>query len=57
MLMEVQYQKVEGIYLTTNRRVIAANWDGSKKGDYLFRQLTEDVKFNNEFPAELFTIQ
>jgi len=57
MLMEVQYQEIEGIFLMTNRKVIGADWEGKKKGNYLFSQITEEIKFNNGFERTMFTVE
>jgi len=54
LLMEAQYETVNGYTFMANRKVIAgANWEDSVKGHLLFEQMTDNVKFNNGFIKEM----
>ncbi len=54
LLMEAQYETVNGYTFMANRKVIAGvNWEDSVKGNLLFEQKSNNVKFNNGFTKEM----
>ncbi|NIR52733.1 hypothetical protein GWN75_30140, partial [candidate division KSB1 bacterium] len=53
-LMKVNYEEVAGLKLPTNRKSVAANWDGEPKNDKWTAEISEDIKFNNGFDKSLF---
>ena len=54
MLMKVNYEKVNGILIMAKRDIYLSDWDGNIKGDILFQQLTENIKFNTNFDNSMF---
>ncbi len=51
-LMKVEYEKINGIYLSTYRKYAKADWDGNVVKEVWTEQITENVKFNNGFDLE-----
>ncbi len=53
-LMEVKYETIDGVQLTTYRRYADANWNDEVLNDAWTEEITENVKFNNGFsPVDL----
>jgi len=48
-LMELEYEEINGIYLSTYRRYAPADWEGNLIKEAWTEQITEKVKFNNGF--------
>ena len=48
-LMKVQYEKVDGIYLSTYRKYAPADWDGKVVKQDWNEQVTTNISFNNGF--------
>lgn len=49
LLMEVQYEEIDGFKLPTHRRSIKSDWDGNTTGKYLAEEITTNIKFRNGF--------
>ncbi len=54
LLMKPSYSTVNGISIMTKRDVYMADWDGNIKGDILFQQFSENIKFNTNFDVSMF---
>ncbi|OSY87044.1 hypothetical protein WH52_13350 [Tenacibaculum holothuriorum] len=54
LLMKSSYSTVKGISIMTKRDIYMADWDGNIKGDILFQQVSENIKFNNNFDVTMF---
>jgi len=54
-LMELKYEEIDGVYISTYRRYAPADWDGNVIKESWTEQITKNVKFNNGFDIE--TIQ
>ncbi|MEL6866754.1 MAG: DUF6503 family protein [Bacteroidota bacterium] len=56
LLMEVKYEKVDGLSWPTYRRYTPTNWEGQVAEDASWtEEISKDLKFNNGFKAEEFT--
>lgn len=53
LLMKPSYSIVNGISVMTKRDVYMADWNGNIKGDILFQQFSENIKFNNNFDTSI----
>ncbi|MEM8909679.1 MAG: hypothetical protein AAGD05_17660, partial [Bacteroidota bacterium] len=51
-LMQVEYEKINGIYLTTYRKYAPADWEGNVIKESWTEQFTKNVTFNNGFNLE-----
>ena len=51
-LMKVEYEKIDGVYLSTYRKYAPADWDGNVVKESWTEQFTRNVKFNNGFDLE-----
>jgi len=49
LLMKVSYEKVNDIMIMSKREIYVSDWEGTIKGDMMIKQLTNDIKFNNNF--------
>ena len=54
-IVKVNYEEVDGVYLSTYRKYAPADWDGNVKKDSWTEQITQNVKFNNGY--DLVSIQ
>lgn len=55
-LMQLEYEVVEGIHVSTKRRFTNSDWQGKIVGEKWSEQTSEQVKFNNEFDESLFNV-
>ena len=51
-LMQLKYEKIKGIYLSTYRKYAPADWNGNVIKESWTEQLTQNVEFNNDFDLE-----
>ena len=51
-LMQVKYEKINGVYLSTYRKYAPADWDGNVIKESWNEQIIKNVKFNNGFDLE-----
>lgn len=51
-LMKLQYESIDGVYLSTYRKYAPADWDGNVIKDAWTEQFTTNVKFNNGFDLD-----
>ena len=56
LLMKVKYEEVDGLMLTTYRKYAPANWEGEVIQEAWAEEISEDVKFNNGFTTDQFSI-
>jgi len=54
LLMEVEYEEVDGVKLPTKRRYILANWQGQPKNDIWSQEISVHIRFNNGFHRAMF---
>ncbi len=54
LLMEIEYDSINGIKLMANRIVKKSNWNGVSDGEIIYNQHYEDIKFNNGFTTSSF---
>lgn len=50
-LMQVKYEKMDGLQLTTYRKYAPANWEGKVIKEQWNEQISRKIKFNNGFTA------
>ena len=55
LLMTVEYEEVEGLWLPTKRKYIKSNWEGEILGDAWVDEISTNVKFNNGFDRSTFS--
>ena len=56
LLMEVEYEEVEGMQLASKRRIYMPGEDGSYPEEPSLVQTMTDIKFNNQFTSEQLSI-
>lgn len=54
ILMRVNYEKVEGILLTTYRKYTKSDWEATVLKDVWIEEITKDIKFNQNLDTALF---
>ena len=54
-LMEVKYEKIEGLLLPTYRRYTKSNWDGEVLSEDWTEEISKNVKFTSGLKRELFS--
>ncbi len=51
-IMKVNYEKIDGVYVSTYRKYAPADWNGNKKKGPWTEQYTTNVNFNNGYTLE-----
>ncbi|WP_025741968.1 DUF6503 family protein [Aquimarina pacifica] len=54
LLMNIEYDIVNGIYIMAKRSVTRADWNGNKKGEAFIEQVSENILFTTNIDHSLF---
>ncbi len=57
LLMEVEYEQVDEMYLMARRWVIPSDWQGNRMGSPIIAQWYEDIRFGSGLNESFFRIQ
>ncbi|WP_111707066.1 DUF6503 family protein [Lutibacter citreus] len=55
ILMRVEYEKINGVLLTTYRKYTKSNWEATVINDTWVEEITKDIKFNQGLDKSLFS--
>ncbi|GGW60732.1 hypothetical protein GCM10008085_10290 [Winogradskyella epiphytica] len=54
LLMRVNYEQIDGVYLTTYRKYTKSDWEANVINDTWVEELSKNIKFNQNLNKDLF---